>query len=297
MSKTIPKVKCLSEFVRRVDRLRGEFGRQPHHELWFRGESFSYREECRETFLRPKLYRPRIRRDGVYAPLRSVNDLLQIESDLYDSFRHGAVQLSAEKAEDENWEWDSYLLMQHHSAPTRLLDWSDGSLIALHFAVYTKTECVGSSDAVVYVLDPDKLKDMPNSDLVEKSWKAFVKKHPSEGHSEYEWEYAYLPIDNKQRAKMDMPHVPDDPLVLEFPHITRRVAAQRSRFVVFGRKAMWLASKFGKPGSPISEIIVDGDARDVIKRQLRDCGITESTIFPDLDGLGRELEHLWEIRK
>ena len=31
-----------------------------------------------------------------------------------------------------------------------------------------------------------------------------------------------------------------------------------------------------------------------IKQQLREAGITESVIFPDLDGLGREMDQLWE---
>jgi hypothetical protein len=34
--------------------------------------------------------------------------------------------------------WDWYLLMQHSGAPTRLLDWTEGALIALYFAVRNK---------------------------------------------------------------------------------------------------------------------------------------------------------------
>jgi hypothetical protein len=36
--------------------------------------------------------------------------------------RDQRVELSHEKTTDEDWHWDSYFLMQHHGAPTRLLD-------------------------------------------------------------------------------------------------------------------------------------------------------------------------------
>ena len=74
------------------------------------------------------------RGNGKLDKLKDIDDLLEIESDLYDNFWHSAVQLSTEKTDDDNWPWDSYFLMQHPSAPTRLLDWSDGALIGLYFA-------------------------------------------------------------------------------------------------------------------------------------------------------------------
>jgi len=33
-----------------------------------------------------------------------------------------------------------------------------------------------------------------------------------------------------------------------------------------------------------------------IRYELRDAGVTESVIFPDLDGLGREIQQRWADR-
>jgi len=67
-------------------------------------------------------------------------ETLKIENDLYDEFRRNAVVRSDEKTSEEDWDWDSYFLMQHHNGPTRLLDWSDGALMALHFALRNKAD-------------------------------------------------------------------------------------------------------------------------------------------------------------
>jgi hypothetical protein len=87
----------------------------------------------------PGLYRPRD--DG---KRKSVNELLEIDHDLYTEFDRCATQLSLADADAVDDEWDSYFLMQHHGVPTRLLDWSDGSLIALHFAVNKKKRVADS---------------------------------------------------------------------------------------------------------------------------------------------------------
>jgi hypothetical protein len=84
---------------------------------------------------------------------------------------------------------------------------------------------------------------------------------------------------------------------LDFPHITRRIAAQRSRFIVFGTEPNWLSGDFRKPDSGIKLISIAANARARLRQELRDCGVTESVIYPDLDGLGREMRQLWNDRR
>ena len=197
--------------------------------------------------------------------------------------------------EDEYWDW--YFLMQHHGAATRLLDWTDGALIALRFASKAKGE-KDKDNRVVYLLAPDRLQDqlktLPEIQDAKEHWKVYVENHPSYKSKEDGWEYAYLPGDDDDLRELSVPKVP---LLLEFPHITRRVAAQRSRFMVFGTDPFWLSEEFKKTGVPLEEITIDGTSARNIRLELRDSGVSESVIFPDFDGLGREMYQLWEDEK
>jgi hypothetical protein len=280
-------VNSLGNFADRVSALRESWGLPKHKELWFRGESKDYGE----TILRPELYRPASGRS-----LKLASELLDIENDLYEEFQRHAVELSDAKTSEEEWDWDSYFLMQHHGGPTRLLDWSDGSLMALHFAL--RNDANDLHDARVYVLEPyrllEKLETLPDTKILQEEWKRHVEKHKSYHLNEDESEDAYLPADEKTLTEMNVPRAP---LVLEFPHITRRIAAQRSRFIVFGTEPNWLSEEFKNPDSTIKEIVIAAGSRSTIRQELRDCGVTESVIYPDLDGLGREMAQLWHDRR
>jgi hypothetical protein len=283
------KVQSLGNFLDRVRDYRKWWNHsESSKELWFRGERRPY-----PTILRPQLYRPpRSNERG----MKSVPEVLDIENDLYEDFQRCAIQLCNEKISDDDWDWDSYFLMQHHNAPTRLLDWSDGALMALHFAVRNKTDD-DQNDAIVYVLEPyrllDKLKALPDTEIAEQQWKTYVEKNPSDELSSDEWEDAYLPSDDEDRAELPLPRLP---LLLDFSHITRRIAAQRSRLIVFGTDPDWLAEEFRRPESTIRAITIDAGFSRRIRVELRDSGITESVIYPDLDGLGREMIQVWDDR-
>jgi hypothetical protein len=275
------KIRSLGRFVDRVRETRKDWGVLKHKELWFRGEKEKY-----ETPLCPTLYR---------SP-KPPQQLLGIENDLYDYFQRCGAPLCDATLEEDSRDWDWYFLMQHHGAPTRLLDWSDGALLALHIALRNKAENTG--DAFVYVLEPDQLQEeikaLSEILIVKKEWSDYVKRHPAYGHDDDEWEWAWLPDDKEGRDEV---HIPPMPLLLKFPHITRRVAAQRSHFILFGTEPAWLSDQLAKKHQRLETITIEANSVASIRVELRESGVTESVVFPDLDGLGREVDQLWRERK
>jgi hypothetical protein len=92
-------------------------------------------------------------------------------------------------------------------------------------------------------------------------------------------------------------NTPETPLLWDSPHMTRRVAAQRSRFMIFGKDPDWLAKLERERNSRLVSITVPRGSINRIRQELKDGGITESVVFPDLDGLGRELKQVWQMRR
>lgn len=282
--------RSLGEYHSTVRRIRKDWRVPKHKELWFRAEDSLYRK----THLQPGLYRPS--RRGVR---KSVHKLLELENDLYEEFGRCKTQLSEIKDDKSEWEWDYYFLMQHYGVPTRILDWTDGSLIALHFAIRKKPRLPRSA-SIVYVLDPywlllllEKHPDRKNTEL---RWKDYLKKNRQGMWDDDDWERLYLPLD-KDEARDPLQAVPLVPMLWDSPHLTRRVAAQRSRFMIFGADPSWLSEIRKSKDSRLVSITIPVGAISSIKEELRDAGITESVVYPDLDGLGRELKQVWEARR
>ena len=254
-------VNTISDYLERVKILRKQWGCKPGQELWFRGED----RDFKTTILFPKVYRPN----------HPTDFLLQTEDTLLEDFQRCGSHLDSEIVALDRFEW--YMQMQHHGAPTRLLDWSDGALIALHFAVKRTTDDLHVR--FVYAVDPAWLNDESHPEPA-------AEHDPDEDEPILE---LYLPSDVGKLGA-----IPEKPLVLEFHQTTRRMGAQRSHFVLCGRDRHWLPSKVDQHGSRLAAIAID-DAPS-LREELRSCGITESVIFPDLDGLGRDLTDLWNTR-
>src|SRR5258708_26531383 len=130
----------VSEYMAEVLKVRRAWKRKADRgfdwQPWFRGES----KGDVITALQPRLYRRSAK----------IGRLLYDEQEMRLDFRRCGMQLITELQPEDKWQW--YFLMQHYGAPTRLLDWSDGALVALYFAV---RNCAGQrKDAAVYMLDP-----------------------------------------------------------------------------------------------------------------------------------------------
>lgn len=112
--------------------------------LWYRGCGSAVHP------LLPTLYR--------HQRLKTPTDLADLERQLMTRFRQRSIPYHSRSLIDD---WDTLFFMQHYGVPTRLLDWTENPLIALHFALMgasrTSTpsgKLAFRSDAAVWMLDP-----------------------------------------------------------------------------------------------------------------------------------------------
>jgi FRG domain len=126
-------VTSIAQLMGLAVRLRDRwFPKEPSWGPWFRGHT------CVDWKLCPKLYRSGSPQRGIRV----------IEDEIRQEFIMRAPGLT-DIGPQNSWEW--YFAMQHFGAPTRLLDWTEGALIAMYFAV---RDSRGESDATIWALDP-----------------------------------------------------------------------------------------------------------------------------------------------
>lgn len=85
------------------------------------------------------------------------NDPDKPESHLLNRFRQSAAYiLQSPQSSLSDFDW--LFLMQHHGAPTRLLDWTESVLVGLYFAVEDKSD----TDAALWAMAPCELNSLSN---------------------------------------------------------------------------------------------------------------------------------------
>jgi hypothetical protein len=232
---------------------------------WFRGEASS-------TFkLVPNIYRSEEGREKIS------------DDEVRAEFKRRALPLVAERPPRDDWEW--YSLMQHYGAPTRLLDWTDSALVALYFAISTWTPGKGESPAptpAVWALNPWSL----NRKIETRVYgPANPEVNPEIG--------VYLGTPYKS------PKPPQYPIALDPTFIAQRMLVQHSHFTLHGSDCRGLdemADELQLNDALFKLVILSEEESIVVLRQrLALLGITETTIYPDLHGLGKELRLEYDL--
>ena len=203
------------------------------------------------------------------------------EAEIRQQFQSRAIQLASGHLPGPERIWDWYFLMQHYGAPTRLLDWTDSPLVSLYFAV---TCGEPDEDAAVWVLDPywlnHRLFDLVVGPLLP-DWLESQKYLKS-------LEDAFVASEQVRISR---------PAAIDPPHVDRRLAVQGSHFVIFGKSRDLAKSKRIKDKRcRLAQILIPADQREDLQEELEALGITSSSIFPDLEALGRELSLYWKLR-
>jgi hypothetical protein len=229
---------------------------------WFRGTSMATHS------LIPSLYR--------HPTIKDANDLMELEWELLSEFRHQAPPFAG-KLPDPNLEL--LFLMQHFGVPTRLLDWSENPFIALFFALERALQAGGNDhDAAVWVLDPVELNNRSTS-YRESATRIFGAYAPELA--------GYEPSEYGKRIAMKLP------LAIFGIHNSPRIVAQRGAFVMFGRDttALDLNPALSGDQGVVDKILVKSAFKGQMRKDLSNIGVSDSVVYPDLDGLGREIKN------
>jgi hypothetical protein len=168
-------------------------------------------------------------------------------------------------------------LAQHVGLPTRLLDWTESALVGLHFALLEPAP-------VVWLLDPIALNRMSVTIGHESSGSEFPLTwyHPANAIN-------IGSVNIKGAWENDGPRV-SLPVAIQPTNIHPRMSVQRSCFTVQGKDK---SSLFDLIPALLRQYEVAADARANMRDDLRLLGISHSTVFPDLDGLAKELAEIY----
>jgi len=170
-------------------------------------------------------------------------------------------------------------LMQHHGAPTRLLDFTKSPFVAVFFALSAATR-----DAAVYALNTPRL------------WAAAPR-----GQMEMNRDH----IDPRVQGNFERHFLPNTNAILwtgEPTEMDRRLVAQSGTLVVpgiLGKPLDSILQEYGDSNRLLKKIVLPFSMRDEVMKALYRMNITNATLFPDLDGLARsigmELETTWRV--
>jgi hypothetical protein len=171
---------------------------------------------------------------------------------LADFIRRGATHLLTLPSDN----WERLAVAQHHGVHTRLLDWTENPLAALWFAIRAANGDVRREDVEVW---------------------------------------AYNPAGECQRDQYHRVHGNCDPLelteiVVYHPQqVSPRISAQKGCFTVHPWKGEEFLPLRSSGHGMVRSVQIRAAVLSDLWEELGKCGISESTMFPDLDGLAREL--------
>jgi hypothetical protein len=169
--------------------------------------------------------------------------------------------------------------MQHHGAPTRLLDFTKSPYVAAFFALENAT-----GSAAVFALNTPIL------------WHAAPDGFPTLTHDE---------IDPRTHGNFEAYFASNDHELVwtgEPKEMDRRLLAQSGTFVVPGvidKPVEEILKRYASTSPIIRKLVFPAPkVREECMRSLYRMNITNATLFPDLDGLAKsiafELEIIWQ---
>ncbi|ROO75674.1 FRG domain-containing protein [Vibrio crassostreae] len=255
-------INSFAEFLAEVDQGQNDVGSS----LWFRGAGKS------SYPLSPSLHR--------HSKIVDSSSLLDYEKKLLTRFKERSVPYLQSRIDDE---WELLFLMQHYGMPTRLLDWTENPFISLFFALSSANKNADGNyenDAAVWILSPSKWNESVFSNISYKGGAI----SPSET------------MVNSYKPGTEHHLVHENPVAILGIHNSPRIVAQRGSFCLFGKSLVPMEEIY-KNGNfqtdTLKKLIIPKGIIGELLNKLVWMGITDSVVYPDLEGLSKETKRLF----
>ena len=183
--------------------------------------------------------------------------------------------------------WKAMIVGQHHGLPTRLLDWTHSTLVALHFAeTEGNLEDLDKRDCVVWRIDTREL----NSKLPDKYSEALKQKKT------FIFSVKLLTEITNSLQEYDMDMGGKSLITLEPPSIDQRIANQYSFFTVLPKGIDSLEKYLDENTENTVKYIIDRSLRWDLRDILDQLNMSERTIYPGKDGIAHWLARHYYVR-
>lgn len=241
--------------------------------LWFRGVGNS------SYTLMPSIHR--------HPQLITPENVIELETKIIDRFNQRSVPFLNTPL-DRNNDWEVLFFMQHYRIPTRLLDWSENPFIALYFALTTAHfEIVNKkkeykSDASVWILDPVR-------------WN-------KESLKDFSYDKGILSVEenfvDSYKPRTPFANIREKPVAIFGTHNSPRIVSQRGVFTIFGKKIQALETTYivdNFPQDCLIKLNFPKEKINTLLNSLTALGITDSVVYPDLEGLSKEVMRFFKF--
>jgi len=234
---------------------------------------------------------------------KSIGELIEIEKRALDTFSNHVIGHVNHIPRDE---WEMLALAQHHGLPTRFMDWTTNTLVALYFAtrVTKKNDDGIALDSAVYILiqEPQKysaLKSKQGNQPVESASEQEAEvKAPADPYSQYGLDTSEqdavedtLSDNDSADKKPKAPQSIISPfeiyvnVIYDPPHVSPRIRAQDGVLLACFNPLKELEEK------DYLEILIEAKAHHEIRKRLELYGLFDKQLFPDLDGMAKWLKY------
>jgi hypothetical protein len=180
------------------------------------------------------------------------------------------------KTPDKNAIDEWLFLMQHLRVPTRLLDWSEGALIGLYFALEYQ-------HPVIWMLNPDELNQLSIPGEVTPGDFPLTWFRPEDGTINIGYENIRGAWEKDRRGVVL-------PVAIKPTYLHPRMSAQKSCFTVHGKKKEPLSNIVSD--EVVVKFMLNEAAVPTMRHDLTMLGVTHTSVFPEAEFLARELKEM-----